>query len=110
MRSVDGSRLLTSSPSPRPVARSLFIAHLRLKPPGEYSGAESDLAEKIKTLDTDWLPNKRSWKMVSKGSEEEGDEDTHAIVAELRDDVNAMKADLRDVKALMEHTFMNASS
>ena len=48
--------------------------------------------------------------MVSKGSEEEGDEDTHAIVAELRDDVNAMKADLRDVKALMEHTFMNASS
>ena len=84
------------------------MAHLRLKNPGEYSGAESDLAEKIKTLDTDWLPNKRSWRMVSKGSDEEGDDDEHQMIHELREDVTAMKADLRDVKALMEHTFMNS--
>lgn len=84
------------------------MAHLRLKNPGEYSGAESDLAEKIKTLDTDWLPNKRSWRMVSKGSDEEGDEDTSDMLHELREDVTAMKADLRDVKALMEHTFLNS--
>ena len=84
------------------------MAHLRLKNPGEYSGAESDLAEKIKTLDTDWLPNKRSWRMVSKGSDEEGDEDDREMLHELREDVTAMKADLRDVKALMEHTFMNS--
>ena len=84
------------------------MAHLRLKNPGEYSGAESDLAEKIKTLDTDWLPNKRSWRMVSKGSDEEGDDDEHQMIHELREDVTAMKADLRDVKALMEHTFLNS--
>ena len=81
----------------------LFIAHLRMKDPTEYTGAESDIQQKIKILETDWLPNKKSWRMMSAAGEEDDEEDTHTILADMRVRLGGVEAGLSYMRGLMEH-------
>lgn len=86
-------------------SHSLFIAHLRMKDAGDYTGAESDIDGKIKILDTDWFPNKNSWLMMSVANEEDQEEDMATVLAEVREEVGKVKSDMSLVKALVEHQF-----
>ena len=88
----------------------LFIAHLRMKDPNDYTGAEYDIQKKIEILETDWLPNKKSWRMVSADGEEDDEEDTHTIVVEMRQKIETLETGLTYMKGLMEHVAFPTST
>ena len=74
-----------------------------MKDPGDYTGADSDINEKIKILETDWLPNRKSWLMMSVANEEDQEEDMATVLAEVRAKVGNVESDMSLVKALIEH-------
>ena len=69
-----------------------------MKDPGDYTGAESDINEKIQILETDWLPNRKSWLMMSVANEEDQEEDMATVLAEVRAKVGNVESDMSLVK------------
>ena len=81
-----------------------------MKDPNDYTGAEYDIQKKIEILETDWLPNKKSWRMVSADGEEDDEEDTHTIVVEMRQKIETLETGLTYMKGLMEHVAFPTST
>lgn len=63
-----------------------FIAFLIDKDPGEYTGIESYIREKLETEDLGWFPKFRSLSL--KAMEEEGEEFQNELICKCEEDVN----------------------
>ena len=61
-------------------------------------------------FETDWLPNKKSWRMVSADGEEDDEEDTRTIVVEMRQKIETLETGLTYMKGLMEHVAFPTST
>jgi hypothetical protein len=85
-----------------------YLAHLRLKDPMYYTGAETVIFNKVKQKDTSWFPANKSWAlqvMQNKAGGEEDSDDSGALLKMLED----LKTEVQTVKGITQHVFEAAS-
>jgi hypothetical protein len=85
-----------------------YIAHLRIKDPMLYTGAESEIYRKMKEKDTSWFPAGSSWALqVSRQNDGGGDEEDSADAILMM--LEALKTEVVSVKGITQQVFEAAA-
>ena len=77
-----------------------FLAHLRLKGDANFTGPETMIARQCESLDSSWMPQKKSWAIQVAGDlDEAGGLDEDPTLAAIREGNAAQAQQLAKVKA-----------